>query len=65
MIYKGAVLVSKQKPQLNKNGIPINRRISLALLRVMGVECPFEGRRYDPQFDDVVGGVMCDNRAKG
>ena len=38
----------------NCNGIPINRRISLALLRVMGVDDPFEGRRYDPQFEDAL-----------
>ena len=38
----------------NCNGIPVNRRISLALLRVMGVDDPFEGRRYDPQFEDAL-----------
>lgn len=53
------------KKGYNRHGVPIDAYISLALLRVMGAECPFEGRRYDPQFDDVVGGVMCDNRAKG
>ena len=53
------------KKGYNRHGIPINKYMSLALLQVMGVECPFEGRKYDPQFDDVVGGVMCDNRAKG
>ena len=53
------------KKGYNRHGIPIDAYISLALLRVMGAECPFEGRRYDPQFDDVVGGVMCDDRVKG
>ena len=57
--------MSKQKPQLNKNGIEINKHLSLSLLQVMGADDPFEGKKFDPQFDDVVGGVMCDNRAKG
>ena len=39
--------------QVNRNGIPINRHISLALLKVMGVEDPFEGKRFDPQFESV------------
>ena len=37
--------------QINRNGIPINKQMSLALLQVMGVDDPFEGRRYDPQFE--------------
>jgi hypothetical protein len=41
----------KDRLRYNRNGIPINKHVSLALLRVMGVEDPFEGRRYDPQFD--------------
>lgn len=41
----------KELTQYNRNGIPINRHISLALLQVMGVDDPFEGRRYDPQFE--------------
>lgn len=39
--------------QVNRNGIPINRHISLALLQVMGIEDPFEGQRYDPQFETL------------
>ena len=48
----------------NCNGIPINRRISLALLQVMGVDDPFEGRRYDPQFEDalVVARMPCNKK---
>ena len=53
MIYKGAVVVSKQKPNLNKNGIPINKHLSLSLLQVMGADDPFEGKKFDPQFEAV------------
>ena len=42
----------------NRNGIPINRHVSLALLQVMGVDDPFEGRRYDPQFDVLLAETM-------
>lgn len=42
-----------RQEQRNKNGIPINKHVSLELLRVMGTEDPFEGRRYDPQFEVV------------
>ena len=38
----------------NCNGIPINRRISLALLQVMGAGDPFEGKKFDPQFEAVL-----------
>lgn len=41
------------KRRCNRNGIPIDAYISLALLRVMGMECPFEGRKWDPQFESV------------
>ena len=37
--------------QWNRNGIPINRHMSLGLLQVLGAEDPFEGRAFDPQFD--------------
>lgn len=46
---------NKHKPRLNKNGIPINKHINLALLEVCGVGDPFEGRKYDP------GGYMDDD----
>lgn len=39
--------------QYNRNGIPINRYVPMALLQVMGVDDPFEGRRCNPQFEDV------------
>lgn len=58
-------MAKDDRVQYNKNGIAINRHVPMALLQVMGVDDPFEGKRYDPQFDDVVGGVMCDNWAKG
>ena len=53
MIYKGAVLVSKQKPQYNRHGIEINKHLSLSLLQVMGADDPFEGKKFDPQFEAV------------
>ena len=43
----------KEQLQYNRNGIPIDRHVSLALLQVIGVDDPFEGRRYDPQFEVV------------
>ena len=52
------------KKWYNRHGIPIDAYMSLALLQVMGAEDMFEGLKWDPQFDDVAGGVMCDNRAK-
>ena len=45
--------MDKEHRQYNKNGIPINRHMSLALLKVMGVDDPFEGRRFDPQFENL------------
>ena len=45
--------MSKQKPQLNKNGIEINKHLSLSLLQVMGADDPFEGKKFDPQFEAV------------
>ena len=41
------------KKWYNRHGIPIDAYMSLALLQVMGVDDPFEGRRYDPQFEGV------------
>ena len=54
----------KIEQRYNRNGIPIDAYISLAMLRVMGVEDMFEGLKWDPQFDDVAGGWTGDNRAK-
>ena len=45
--------MSKQKQQFNRNGIPINKHISLSLLQVMGADDPFEGKKIDPQFEAV------------
>ena len=41
------------KKRYNRNGIPIDAYVSLALLQVLGIDDPFEGRRYDPQFEGV------------
>ena len=48
------------KKGYNRHGIPIDAYMSLALLQVMGVDDPFEGRRYDWQFElvDPIGSVM-------
>ena len=45
----------KEQLQYNRNGIPIDRHVSLALLKVIGVDDPFEGQRYDPQFESIQG----------
>ena len=42
----------------NCHGIPINRHVGLAQLQVMGVDDPFEGQRYDPQFDVLPAEMM-------
>ncbi len=44
---------SDGKKRYNRNGIPIDAYVSLALLQVLGIDDPFEGRRYDPQFEGV------------
>lgn len=41
----------EERLQYNRNGIPIDRYERLDLLQVMGVEDPFEGVKFDPQFD--------------
>ena len=45
--------MSKQKPQYNRHGIEINKHLSLSLLQVMGADDPFEGKKFDPQFEAV------------
>ena len=40
-----------ERIQKNKHGIPINKRLNLELLIVAGAEDPFEGVKWDPQFD--------------
>lgn len=44
--------MAKRHPRVqhNKNGIPLNKKMNLALLQVMGIEDPFEGVKWDPQF---------------
>lgn len=46
-------MAKKEQLQYNRNGIPINRHLSMALLRVMGADDPFEGKNFDPQFEAV------------
>ena len=45
--------MAKRELQFNRNGIPINPYISMALLQVIGVDDPFEGKKFDPQFEAV------------
>ena len=45
--------MSKQKPQYNRHGIEINKHLSLSLLKVQGIDDPFGGKKFDPQFEAV------------